>query len=126
MKRLFVWLLWAVVIVGTCVAADQFLLRYSLDAPAYRVVQTFYKDFRSRIILLVQKDDLRLDGVKADWTPTLPPAMLEKIEPLLQQKEQVVEPGGYVYIDKAGGLHLTTRLDEVPKEYRTSAKPLKK
>jgi hypothetical protein len=123
MKRLFIWLLWAAVIIGTCVAADQLLLRYSLDAPAYRVVQTFYKDFRSRIILLAQKDELHLKGMKGDWSPTLPPAMLEKIEPLLQPE---VEPGGYVYMDKAGGLHLTTRLDEVPKEYRATAKPLKK
>jgi hypothetical protein len=126
MKRLFLWLLWTVVIVGTCVAADQLLMHYSLDVPAYRAAQTFYKDFRNRIILLAQKEDLRLDGVKTDWSPTLPPAMLEKIEPLLQQKEQEVEPGGYVYTDKAGGLHLTTRLDEVPKEYRATAKPLKK
>ncbi|MDZ4185431.1 MAG: hypothetical protein U1D97_10690 [Desulfuromonadales bacterium] len=123
MKRLFIWLLWAVVIVGTCVAADQILMRYALEVPAYRAAQTFYQDFRSRIILLAKKDDLGLKGVKGEWAPTLPPAMLEKIEPLLQRD---VEPGGYVYIDKAGGLHLTTRLDEVPKEYRAAAKPLKK
>ena len=123
MKRLFIWLLWALVIVGTCVAADRLLLRYPLDVPAYRAAQTFYQDFRRRIILLAQKDDLGLDGVKANWSPTLPPAILEKVEPLLQRE---VEPGGYVYIDKAGGLHLTTRLDEVPKEYRAAAKPLKK
>lgn len=123
MKRLFIWLLWAVIIVGTCVAADQILLRYSLDVPAYRAVQTFYQDFRTRIILLAKKDDLGLEGVKAEWAPTLPPALLEKIEPVLQRE---VEPGGYVYIDKAGGLHLATRLEEVPKEYRAAAKPLKK
>lgn len=123
MKRLFLWLLWAVIIVGTCVAIDQILTRYSLDVPAYRAAQTFYQDFRSRIILLAKKDDLRLEKVTGDWSPTLPPAMLEKIEPLLQRD---VEPGGYVYIDKAGGLHLATRLDEVPKEYRATAKPLKK
>lgn len=123
MKRLFIWLLWAVVMVGTCVAADQILMRYSLEVPAYRAAQRFYQDFRSRIILLAKKDDLGLKRVKAEWSPTLPPAMREKIEPLLQPE---VEPGGYVYIDKAGGLHLTTRLDEVPKEYRAAAKPLKK
>jgi len=123
MKRLFIWLLWAVIIVGACGAADQLLLRYSLEAPAYRVAQTFYKDFRRRIIHLAQKDDLHLNVVKERWSPTLPPPPLEKIEPLLQRE---VEPGGYVYIDKTGGLHLTTHLDEVPKEYRTTVKPLKK
>ncbi|MDO9080589.1 MAG: hypothetical protein Q7U44_07285 [Desulfuromonadales bacterium] len=123
MKRLFIWLLWALVIVGTCVAADQLLLRYPLDVPAYRAAHTFYQDFRSRIILLVKKDDLHLEKVKGDWSPTLPPALPGTIEPLLQRD---VEPGGYVYIDIAGGLHLTTRLDEVPKEYRATAKPLKK
>lgn len=123
MKRLFIWLVWALVIAGVCVAGDQLLLRFSMNSPVYDAAQTFYQDFRSRIVQFVKKEDHRLEAVKASWPPTVPPAVREKIEPLLPRK---AEPGGYVYTDKAGGLHLTTRLDEVPREYRATAKPLQK
>ena len=119
MKRLFIWLLWALVITGVCVAGDQFLLRFSMRSPTYDAAQTFYKDFRGRLIQFVKKEDHRLEVVKEAW----PPALREKVEPLLPRE---AEPGGYVYTDKEGGLHLTTRLDEVPKEYRAAAKPLQK
>jgi hypothetical protein len=123
MKRLFIWLLWAVVIAGVCVAGDQILLRYSMDSPIYGAAQTFYKDFRVRIIQLAKKEDHRLEAVKEHWPLALPPAVQEKVEPLLPRE---AKPGGYVYTDKEGGLHLTTHLDEVPKEYRATAKPLQK
>jgi len=123
MKRLFIWLVWTLVIVGVCVAGDQLLLHFSMNSPIYGAAQTFYKDFRGRIIQLVKKEDHRLEVVKENWPPTLPPALREKIEPL---RQPAAKPGGYVYTDKEGGLHLTTRLDEVPKEYRATAKPLQK
>jgi len=123
MKRLFIWLVWALVIAGVCVAGDQLLLHFSMSSPSYGAAQTFYKDFRGRIIQLVKKEDHRLEAVKGSWPPTLPPELREKVEPLLPTE---VKPGGYVYTDKAGGLHLTTRLDDVPKEYRATAKPLQK
>lgn len=123
MRRLFIWLLWAVVIIGLCVAGDQLLLHFSMNSPVYGAAQSFYKDFRGRIIQLVKKEDHHLEKVKENWPPTLPPVVREKIQPLLPAEEK---PGGYVYSDKDGGLHLTTTLDEVPKEYRATAKPLKK
>ena len=123
MKRLFIWLLWLLVIAGVCVAGDQLLLRFSMNSPISGAAQTFYKDFRGRVIQLAQKKDHRLETVKENWAPPLPPALMEKIEPLRQRETEV---GGYVYTDKEGGLHLTTRLDDVPKEYRAAAKPLQK
>ena len=123
MKRLFIWLVWTLVIVGVCVAGEHLLLHFSMDSPIYGTAQTFYKDFRGRLIQLVKKEDYRLDAVQERWPPTLPPAVREKIEPLLPDE---AKPGGYVYSDKAGGLHMATRLEEVPKEYRATAKPLQK
>ena len=123
MKRLFIWLLWTVVIVGVCVAGDQLLLHSPFNSPVYVTAQTFYQDFRGRIGRLVKKEDHRLEAIKKSWPPTLPPAVQEKIKPLRPGEEK---PGGYVYSDKNGGLHLTTTLDDVPKEYRATAKPLQK
>ena len=123
MRRLFIWLLWAVVIIGVCVAGDRLLLHFSLNSPIYGAAQTFYKDFRGRVVQLLKKEDHRLEAVKESWPPALPTALQEKIKPLLPPGEK---PGGYVYSDKNGGLHLTTTLDEVPKEYRATAKPLQK
>ena len=123
MKRLFIGLVWALAIVGICVAGDQLLLRFSMNSPIYGAAQTFYRDFRGRIVQVIKKEDHRLKAVKENWPPTLPPAVQEKIEPLLSPAP---EPNGYVYTDKDGGLHLTTRLDEIPKAYRATAKPLQK
>lgn len=122
MKSLFIWLVWALVIAGICVAGDQLLLHVSMKSPIYGAAQTFYQDFRGRLIQLAKKEDHRQKGVKELWPPTVPPALEEKIKPLLP----ATAPSGYVYSDKAGGLHLTTSLDEVPKEYRATAKPLQK
>jgi hypothetical protein len=121
MRHLFIWLVWALVIAGLCVAGDQFLLRAAVNSPVYTTAQTFYKDFRGRIIRFVQRKDQRLEEIKENRPPTPLPAVKERI--LMPPEE---EPSGYVYSDKAGGLHLTTHLDEVPKEYRAAAKPLKK
>ena len=123
MKRLFIWLVWALMITSVCIAGDQLLLHFSMDSPIAGAAQTFYKDFRGRIIQLVKKEDHRMEAVKEGWPPTLPPAVRGKVEPLLPGE---AKPEGYVYTDKEGGLHLTTRLDEVPKEYRATAKPLQK
>lgn len=124
MKGLFIWLLWGVLIAGVCVAADQLLLHSSVDSPTLAAAQTFYRDFRVRIIHLVKKDEHRLEALIPE-SPTLRrpagPAETSKSLPVLTPK-----PGGYVYSDKDGGLHLTTRLDEVPKEYRARARPLQK
>jgi hypothetical protein len=123
MKRLIIWLVWALAIAGVCVAGDQLLLHFSMSSPIYRSAQTFYQDFRGRLIQLARKEDHRLEAVPESWPPPLPPVIREKIAPLLPR---AAESGGYVYADKAGELHMTTRLDEVPKEYRARAKPLQK
>lgn len=123
MKHLFIWLLWALVIAGVCVVGDQFLQRSSLNSPIYDAAQTFYQDFRGRIISFVKKNDLQREGVTERWSPPTLPALGKKVNPRIQPEQQ---PSGYVYSDKDGGLHLTSRLDEIPKEYRTAAKPLQK
>lgn len=123
MKHLFIWLVWALVITGVCVAGDQLLLHSSLHTPILIATQTFYKDFRGRFILFVKKKDYRLKAVKEKWPSATLPAVREEIKPLPPPEPEL---SGYVYIDKDGGLHMTTRRDEVPKEYRATAKPLQK
>ena len=77
MKRLFIWLVWALVIAGVCVAGDQLLLHFSMNSPTYSAAQTFYQDFRGRLIQLARKEDHRLEVVPESW-PTLPPTPLAR------------------------------------------------
>lgn len=124
MKHLVISLLWLVVMVGVCVGIDQLLLGVNMNSPVYTTTQTFYKDFRARLILLGKKEEHRLEGVKGSLPESIPEVVREKIDPLFKKVEAT--QGGYVYTDKEGGLHLTSDLEEVPKEYRAAAKPLQK
>ena len=56
--KMFLWLVLVLVLVG---GLDQFLLRVPLDIPGLSQTQTFYVDFRSRLLGLV--------GVKPTTAP---------------------------------------------------------
>lgn len=118
MKRLVIGLLWLLLIAGVCIAFDQILLRMPLQQPVLVTAQTFYRDFRARLLRLAKQEEGRIATVKGSLpalVPSAPPA-----------PPATVEAAGYVYTDRQGGLHMATRLEEIPEAYRASAKPLQK
>lgn len=124
MNRFFVFLLWLAIIVGVCIACDQILLRMPFTSPAMVATQTFYRDFRGRLLHLTAKEEVRIEVVKEKLPAWIPGAAPEKAP---EKKEPpAAEVSGYVYTDKAGGLHMAPRLEDVPKAYRAAAKPLQK
>lgn len=122
MKRLVIGLLWLLLIAGVCIALDQILLRMSLQQPALGTAQTFYRDFRARLLRLAKKEEGRIATVKASL-PAWVPAAGTAPAPAAPAS---VEAAGYVYTDRQGGLHMATRIEEIPEAYRASAKPLQK
>lgn len=120
MKRLVIGLLWLLLIAGVCIALDQILLRMPLQQPVLGTAQTFYRDFRGRLLRLAKQEEGRIATVKASlpaWGPAAGPA---------PAAPAAGEAAGYVYTDRQGGLHMATRIEEIPEAYRASAKPLQK
>jgi len=108
--RLFLWLVLVLVVVG---GLDQFLVRVPLDKPVLSPVQTFYVDFRSRLLGLI--------GVKPGPAPTSIEKVIEETSSAPQQSKKLQR---YLYVDAAGELQFADSLAHVPVKYRKAAQPL--
>jgi len=105
--RFILWVLLALVLI---VVVDQLMIRRHFMTPVLEEAQTFYRDFRARLLTLGRTDDLD-DRIG------------ETIE---VQKDLSDEEASsrYLYVDAAGELHFADSLDEVPPAYRQSAQRL--
>ncbi len=105
--RLFSWLILTLVILA---CLDQLMLRVPLEAPGVREAQTFYLDFRSRL--------LRLVGLGADERS------IEQLIEASKPAKQPAKPQRYLYADEHGVLQFADSLEQVPLKYRQDAQPL--
>jgi hypothetical protein len=109
--KLFAWMVFGVALF---VASDQLMVRVPMAVPGVAQAQTFYVDFRSRLLGLV--------GFTA-------PRSAGQIERLIDaNKETRVDRaaghGRFLYVDGAGNLQFADSLQQVPEAYRKSAQPL--
>ena len=111
--KLFVWILLAVALL---VGFDQLLVRVPLDLPGVVQAQTFYVDFRGRL--------LGLFGV--DKVASVPKKSIEQVIETTRDvsAKQNQTPQRYLYVDDAGALQFADSLESVPQKYRSSAQPL--
>ncbi len=113
--KLFAWSLLAIAFLATI---DQLLVRVPFELPGVAQAQTFYVDFRGRL--------LGLFGVEK--RAALPQKSIEQLiesgrdEPL--ENHQPLQR--YLYVDDAGALQFADSLELVPQRYRDSAQPLAK
>lgn len=110
MKKILSFFFWLLIFAGVLGAADQALVRIEADLPGYREVRNFYLDFRERLLGLYSGDG-----------PASIEEVIEKSEP---QAPLAPQPGGFVYVDDRGVLHLVESLEDVPPAYRREAKKL--
>lgn len=110
MKKILSFFFWLLIFAGVLGAADQALVRIKADLPGYREVRSFYLDFRERLLGLYSGDG-----------PVSIEEVIEKSEP---QAPAASQPGGFVYVDDRGVLHLVESLEDVPPAYRREAKKL--
>ncbi len=109
--KLFFWLTLTLVVLG---GLDQFLVRVPLDTPGVAQVQTFYVDFRSRLLSMV--------GV--DFVVAPAPSIEQVIEASASPSPQAPVAKRYLYADDAGMLQFADSLQQVPARYRKDAQPL--
>jgi len=116
MKRVRRFLLWTIFFLALLVVTDQLLLKLSLTTPGASQFQTFYRDFRSRLIGL-------LEGPPAT---TIDQVIDQAAPPPGKTPAAATPPAArYIYVDGQGQLQFAESLSEVPKAYRPSAQPLK-
>lgn len=116
MFKLLKLLGWLVVALLLLIGVDQFLLRVPLDVPGATQVQTFYVDFRSRL----------LDLIGIDPTPEAGQKSIEAVIEASQKGpiEKSIPPQRYLYVDGSGDLQFADSLEQVPLRYQRIAKPL--
>lgn len=108
--KMFFWLLLILVLL---VGFDQFLVRVPLDAPGLSHAQTFYNDFRSRLIGLVSPD-----------VSVLPTSIEQVIETSGAVSLPAPKATRYLYADDSGELQFVDSLEQVPVRFRKVAQPL--
>ena len=116
MIKLLKILVWILLTTVCLVCLDQFLTRVPLQLAGAKQAQTFYVDFRHRLLGLIGLDELTGKPGKT-------------IEQVIEtnKKSAPAAPGvsqRYLYVDKAGVLQFADSLEQVPVEYRANAQPL--
>lgn len=111
--KIFAWMVLAMVL---SVALDQLLVRVPLDVPGVNQAQTFYVDFRSRLLGLI--------GI--DGAASLPEKSIEQVIEATQEvpATKVKVPQRYLYVDDAGALQFADGLEQVPLKFRGNAQLL--
>lgn len=115
--KLFGWLLASLLLLG---AIDQVMLRVPLEMAGLKPAQTFYVDFRTRMIGLIT-------GTAAE--EAMPAAVDSSIEQVIETnkaiKPQISQKSQrYLYVDETGALQFADSLSQVPKQFRDEAQPL--
>jgi hypothetical protein len=113
MLKLFAWIVFSVLVL---LAADQLLVRVPLGLPGATQAQTFYVDFRGRLLDLI--------GVSPGES-----GAGKSIEEVIEATTQAPTlkksaPQRYLYVDESGELQFADSLSLVPAKYREAAQPL--
>lgn len=121
MSRLMKFFLWAVVFLGLALAADQLLLRVPMQQPALAAIRGFYLDFRHRL--------LGFDGpgpasIEQAIDQAAPPQKKTGPAPAPPVTQNTLDAPRYLWVDADGTLQFAERLEDIPRPYRSKAKPL--
>jgi hypothetical protein len=116
MFKLTRWIIWGFLTLLLLTLIDQTLLRVDLPIPGYAEVHKFYRDFRSRLLGLVDKDPV------ARVISTTKEAALAEVKKAPTTGQKVLPR--FLYVDSEGALQFADSLDLVPLQYRRDAQPL--
>jgi hypothetical protein len=138
MKKSLSALLWTLVFIALLLGIDQFFLRIPASVSPHREAQTFYLDFRGRLLALGTGEKKPAGPLPAPGKaqsplgskPAAPAPPAQAPAPAAAVSAPLPPPSGggavvrYIYVDQAGDLHFADSLQEVPARYRGEARPL--
>jgi hypothetical protein len=124
MKKLLAFSCWTLIFGLLLLGLDQFFLRIPASVSPHREAQTFYLDFRTRLLALTAGEK---SGAPASPVPGQKPSgAAPKTPAAAQAPAPAMEAPAlrYVYVDQGGDLHFADSLQEIPAPYRADARPL--
>jgi len=126
MHRIIRILLWCLFTLALAVACDQWLVQSHSDQPVLRAVQTFYRDFRTRLLGSGKAPTIESVIEQQQQPPAPGPAVASPpaASPAPAPAPPAKGSGRYLYVDAEGQLQFADSLDEVPARFRHEAKPL--
>jgi hypothetical protein len=129
MKKIVFFFVWTLVFVLLLLGIDQFFLRVPASVAPHREAQTFYLDFRTRLLALFPDAQLagqqRAGGQEQPLLPAEPGKGSGNAAPVTSPPSPAAAGEvRYIYVDQAGELHFADSLQEVPSRYRAEARPM--
>nr|WP_320114493.1 hypothetical protein [uncultured Desulfuromonas sp.] len=113
MKKIISFLIWSVCFIVLLMITDQFLLRYpGSSVPVLSEFQQFYQSFRRQLFQSSPPKDSNPETVSAGSHDS-PPAVRQPVAPQ------------YIYVDQDGQLNFASSMEEIPRQFRDAAEPLK-
>lgn len=111
--KMFAWILFSCALLS---GLDQFLVRVPLALPGVTHAQTFYVDFRGRLLGLI--------GIEG--AAKLPKNSIEQVIEATQglPAGKIQADRRYFYVDDTGALQFVDSFEQVPPKFRKSAQPL--
>ncbi|HKJ04969.1 MAG TPA: hypothetical protein VJ974_05175 [Geopsychrobacteraceae bacterium] len=113
MLKLVRWLVWLLVSLIVLTGLDQTLVRVPMKVPVLEQFQSFYVDFRGRLLGLTSRQVKQYS-----------------VEQVIETTEKQVAPSAkvagprFLYVDDSGALQFADSLDAVPEPYRKDAQPM--
>jgi hypothetical protein len=134
MKKSLSALLWTLIFVALLLGIDQFFLHVPASISPHQAAQSFYVDFRTRLLALSvgeKQMGQRPPTASEPKVLTKPPSTSPKGQPgRVPLPDAAAAPAGeavalrYIYVDQAGDLHFADSLQEIPSRYRAEARPM--
>jgi hypothetical protein len=134
MKRIVSILFHSLLFIGLLLAIDQAFVHLPLDLPGLRQSQTFYLDFRGRLLGLRPPSMPKGPGlsveslIEAEERSIAKPKVAAPASTGPRVKEPPAPAGAqsprFLYPDASGQLQFADRLEEIPEALRAKAQPL--
>ncbi len=128
MKRIVSIVIHILLFLVLLVGIDQAFVHLTLELPGLRQSQTFYRDFRNRLLGLGWPgfqgglSSLPILGPETVSPSAAAPPPREQTAPVQQQPAAP----RFVYPDAGGQLQFAERFEDVPPEFRDKAQPLER
>ena len=114
MLKLLKYILWVVVLLALTTGFDQIMVNIPLTTAGLKQTQTFYLDFRLRLLNLV--------GIEMPTEEDMIKQVIEKSG--TTESASTPKVSRYLYVDDQGALQFADSLQQVPVKYRPQAQPL--